>query len=76
MARIKHICGAEPNREGEYPEIYIVGASPVRRIEAREQNLGTYGIMWFDVFSDDALIASMNASHVASVVYFPDDPTA
>lgn len=72
MAKIKLIAGAEPHREGEYAEIYIVGHAPVTKIEAREQNLGTYGIMWFDVFNGETIIASMNALHVASVAYFTE----
>ena len=46
MATIKIICGVEPHREGEYPDVYVVGSSHVTRIEEREQNLGTYGIVW------------------------------
>jgi len=69
MSTIKCICGAEPRREGEVPEYYMVESHTVTRIEPREQNFGSYGILWFDVFKGDTLIASMNAMHVASVTY-------
>lgn len=69
MSAIKGIFGAEPNRENEFPEAYIVGHGGVTRIEAREQNLGEYGIQWFDVFKGDHLTASMNARFVATVAY-------
>lgn len=76
MQTIKAISGLEPRREGEYPECYVVGhrgsATPeVTRIEMRLENLGSYGITWFDVFAGETLIASMNAIGVVSVEYFP-----
>lgn len=74
--KIKLISGAEPRRDGEYPEVYLVGSALVTRIEVREQNMGTYGIMWFDVYGGETLIASMNAAHVVSVTYFPEDHSA
>ena len=69
------IAGAEPHREGEYPIVYAVGnsitrgAQPITRIERREENLGTYGVVWFDVFVGDDLRASMNALLVAEISY-------
>lgn len=70
--KIKMVCGPEPRREGELPDAYLVGHGSVTSIETNEQNLGTYGIVWFNVFNGETLIASMNAMHVASVSYFPD----
>ena len=73
--RIKRIFGAEPPREGEYPTTYTVGEnfgwskSIVTRIERREENFGTYGILWFDIFVGDVLLASMNAMAVSEVHY-------
>ena len=73
--RINAIFGAEPPREGEYPTTYVVGTtfgwsrSIVARIERREENLGTYGILWFDIFDGDVLLASMNAMAVSEVHY-------
>lgn len=69
MKVIKSISGPEPLREGEYPDSYTVGNSGVTRIESREQNLGTYGIIWFDIFSGETIIASVNGLYVASIVY-------
>ena len=81
MQTIKAISGLEPRREGEYPECYVVGqrgsAIPeVTRIEMRLENLGSYGITWFDIFAGETLIASMNAMAVASVEYYPPDDLA
>lgn len=76
---ITAIIGAEPQRYGEYPTIHIVGQKSydpaggdrfdVTRIECREQNLGTYGLVWFDVYDGDRLATSMQASAVAEVHY-------
>lgn len=69
MKVIKGVFGAEPRREGEYPDCYIVGHSGVTLIVEREQNLGSYGILWFDVFKGDHLSVSMNAVHVSNITY-------
>lgn len=71
---IKGIWGAEPRREGEFPECHMVGSSGVTSIVRREENLGTYGIVWFDVLKDGAVACSMNAIHVASVQYADGAP--
>ena len=71
--RIKLIAGAEPARAGDYPTTYGVGFHSnkrlITRIERREENLGTYGILWFDIFAGDVLLASMNAMAVSEVHY-------
>jgi hypothetical protein len=74
--RIKLIAGMEPNRDGEWPITFAIGngfPGPVKhtitRIDRREQNMGTYGILWFDVFDGDTLLASMNAMAVSEVQY-------
>jgi hypothetical protein len=68
---IKRIAGA-----GEQGSVFIVGDerfSPiVTAIERREENLGQYGIVWFDVFAGDRMIFSMNALHVAMVDYLDE----
>lgn len=69
MAKIRHIFGVEPRREGEYPDGYTIKTNGVTRIEPREQNLGEYGIQWFDIFKGDMIYASMNAMHVAHIIY-------
>ena len=64
------------HRAGGEPSGYWVGYGfpKVTRIDVREADYGTYSIDWFEVYSDDILVASMNALHVAEVVY--DSPTA
>lgn len=73
MSEIKGIWGAEPLRADECPEAYIVGHGDITRIQRREENLGTYGIVWYDAFKGDELSASMNAAFVAFVAYFGAD---
>ena len=74
---IMSIYGAEPMREAEYPQAYIVGHPPgaasddliVTKIEFREDNYGDHGLGWFDVWAGETLLASMSARHVADVHY-------
>ena len=55
---------------GEDGAGYSVGAKNVGRIERREENLGTYGILWYDVYTfNDQLIASLNAMGVSEIIY-------
>jgi hypothetical protein len=70
---IKSIWGQEPRRDGEIPDGNIVGHDGVTRIDEREQNLGTYGIVWFDVYRGDVLVRSMNAIAISMVNYFDGD---
>lgn len=81
--KIKCVQGIEPRRDGEYPECLYVGFAhnhvdnKVHRIEVEEQNLGTYGIVWYVGYREDgSIIKRMNASHVSSVEYFkPEEKT-
>lgn len=66
---INFVCGPEPMREGEYPDCVLVGSDGITRIEVREDNLGTYGIKWFDAYAGDRLVSSFNAVHIAVVKY-------
>jgi hypothetical protein len=68
-ATITFICGREPMREGEYPHYTKVGDDGVTRIIKRNENCGTYGIEWFDVFKGDWLSSSYNALDIACVTY-------
>lgn len=69
-ARFIHaIHGAEPQRDGEYPSFYAVGRRGVTRIERREDNYGDHGLLWFDVYEGDRLVASMSGRHVSEVSY-------
>jgi len=70
---IKGIWGHEPMREGEYPSAFIVG-SPcgdflVTKVTFREDHYGDHGIGWFDVWSEETLIGSVNARAVSEVHY-------
>lgn len=77
--KIKGVYGGEPYREGEYPAAMVVGYpmfgqntdSEVHNIETEEQNLGTYGILWYKAFRKDGhMLGKMNALHVSMVEYF------
>lgn len=69
MKKIKSIYGPEPCRSGEYPDCYMVGYGGVTHIAQRAHDLGTYHVVWFDIFSGNAVIASMNSVHVAIIHY-------
>lgn len=71
---IKAIFGEEPKREGEYPNAYEIGYDSrlgvrVTHITEQVENLGQYGIHWFYVWSENQLVAKMNASFVSTVTY-------
>jgi hypothetical protein len=76
---ISAIYGFEPMREGEYPTCALVGHGHgqgperpiVTRIAYREQNLGQYGIGWYDVFAGDVCLFSLQARAVAEIHYAP-----
>lgn len=74
MSTIKGVYLEEVRREGEYPDGATVGYDDVTRIERREDNMGTYGIAWFDVFKGDVLFKSFNALCVAAVHYAEPQP--
>lgn len=67
--RIHSITGSEPRRDGEYPVCWAVGYDGVTRIEETTENLGTYGITWFEIFKEDKKIAKLNALHTEQVKY-------
>lgn len=46
-----------------------VGRNGVTEIVTREQNLGEYGILWFDVYKSHGKYASYNGRYIASVSY-------
>ena len=56
-------------------DAHIVGAS---KIELREENKGTYGISWYDIYKTDVetgkeyLHSSLNALRIEKICYFPD----
>lgn len=70
---ISAVVGPEPTN-GNQCLTFVVGrehetSGPVTSIVEREQNLGTYGIQWFDVWCGDQCVSSLNAAHVAEVRY-------
>lgn len=77
--RIQGVWGIPYGREGDSEQDgYAVGGSyNVSKIEVREENLGTYGIKWYDVYDKEGnLKASFNALGVQSVIYFPPEQQA
>lgn len=71
---ISGVYGPEPAHGGYQGVMFIVGkehefSGPVTSIVEREQNLGTYGIQWYDVWCGEHRVASLNAAHVAEVRY-------
>lgn len=76
--KIKMVVGTEPRREGEYPVAFVVGqapyhmSQPVYNIVQVDENLGTYGIVWFVAYDKEGnMIGKMNALHTETVQYFP-----
>lgn len=72
MATIRGIYGDEPRREGEYPIAHVVGFDGVTSITEMNENLGEYGIHWFQVWSGDRETARMNARYVVQVDFAKD----
>lgn len=82
--KIKGVFCPDPQRESEYGWSALVGFNfndarmgKVTRIERREENLGTYGIVWYDIFctnneGEEHLVASFNAQQVEVVTYFTE----
>jgi hypothetical protein len=74
MKQIIRAVYGPANNEGDASLYARLGDLGVTRIERREENLGTYAIVWFDVFKGDHLDASFNALAVAGVYY--EEPRA
>lgn len=87
--KIKGVFCPDPPRGDEYGWSAYVGFTfndlrqgKVSKIERREENLGTYGIVWYDVFCSppdeagftdtEVLVASFNAAQVTVVTYFTE----
>ena len=74
---IRAIFGHEPRRDGETPSGYMVGYRPhgagpdakVTRIEEQVNNHGSYEDVWFMIYDGETLVAKMNASAVAEVMF-------
>lgn len=70
--KIRGVYGI-PQRIDDYePDGATVGFNGVTRIEEFTENLGTYGITWFNIYKGDHQTEKMNALAVASVLYFED----
>jgi hypothetical protein len=67
--KIKSIIGPEPVHKSEYPTTWFIDYDGVTEIREVTENLGTYGITWYEVHAGDKLIAKMNALHTAEVRY-------
>lgn len=68
--KIKSVIGPEPLRDQEAPGVFQVGYNGVTRIDEYEQNLGTYSIIWYEVYGEKGRLAKLNALHMAAVEYF------
>lgn len=71
---ITGVFGPEPAHGGYQGTTFVVGrehetSGAVTSIELREQNLGSYGIQWLDVWCGEQRVASLNAVHVAEIRY-------
>jgi hypothetical protein len=73
---ITSIYGREPHRGRKYPFDAIVGDKGITRIERREESLGEYGIIWFDVFKGDRLIKSINSLQISEIYYSNEAQTS
>ena len=82
---ITAIYGMEPKRDGEFPLAHIVGGQSfvvhgqantepfiTTAITRRAENMGSYGIAWFDVSSTNGVELSVQAMAVAEVHYAPE----
>jgi hypothetical protein len=80
--KVKGVFAPEPRHADEYGWNAHVGFNfndarmgKVTRIEARKENMGTYGLLFFDVYctndeGEEHLVASFNAAKVEVVTYF------
>lgn len=66
---IRAVWGPWPSCPDEDPTGAAVGISGVTKIERREENLGTYGIVWFDVYVGNEVLRSLNALHIEQIEY-------
>lgn len=68
--RIESVWAPDPPRETDYADGASVGSDGITRIEYREQNMGSYGIGWYDAYRGDVAVKSFNALSIAIVCYF------
>lgn len=67
MSTIKSVY--QPDGLEDIGDHAIVGYNSITRIERREENLGSYVIVWYDAYADKRLVKSFNAMHVSSIHY-------
>jgi len=65
---IKGVYGAIPYKDEDQVG-YIIGYDGVTKILRRVENLGTYGIIWYDVYKGDTLHASLTAMQISEITY-------
>lgn len=65
---IKQINQHEPTN-GDDPLCWWVGKEGVTAIKHRQENFGTYGVDFFDVYRGDNVIASITLMSVATILY-------
>lgn len=64
---------ASPYTPGDLYDSVSVGVDGVTCIDAEEQWLGEYGIVWLRVWKDDKLVARYNARNIDSIAYEEPD---
>jgi len=64
---------ASPYTQGDLYDSIGVGEDGVTHIDAVEQYLGEYAIVWLQVWKDDKLVGRYNARNIDSIQYFGDD---
>jgi len=65
----QEIYSAHTDKNDEPDWAYTLGVNGVTKIERSVENLGEYGIAWFDVYQGEKLYVSVNAKTVARVIW-------
>jgi len=60
---------ASPYAPGDLYDSVSVGADGVTLIDAEEQYLGEYSIVWLRVWKDGKMVARYNARNIDSITY-------
>lgn len=58
-----------PYTDGDIYNSVAIGEDGVTRIDATEQYLGEYSIVWIQIWKDDRIVARYNARNIDSVYY-------
>jgi len=68
--KIKRVYTADQMASNTEGAGYCVGWKGVTEIREVQENLGTYGILWFEAYIGDVCIGKINALQVLEVEYF------